>query len=78
MKTLRNFLNIPLRIIKIIVGFLALVFCGIVFLLFFILIDPLIWILTGKYRNPDERGDDIVDLTNRILDKIDINTRTEK
>ena len=78
MKILRNFLNIPLRIIKIIVGFLAVVFCGTVYLLFFILIDPLIWILTGKYRNPDERGNDIVDLTNRILDKIDINTRTEK
>jgi hypothetical protein len=74
MKTLRNFLNIPLRIIKLVVCFLALVFLSIVFFLFIILIDPIIWILTGNYRNPDMRGDDIVDLINNILDKINIST----
>lgn len=77
MKTLRNFLNIPLRVIKLVILFLSVVFFCIVFFFFFILIDPLRWILTGKYRIPDKRGDDIVDFINRILDKIDINTQNE-
>jgi hypothetical protein len=77
MKTLRNFLNIPLRIIKLVALFLAIVFFCIAFFLFFALIDPIRWILTGKYRSPDERGDDIVDLINKILDKIDFNTQNK-
>ena len=77
MNVIRNFLNIPLRIIKIIVLFSVVVFFCIVFFLFFVFIDPIRWILTGKYRTPDERGDDIVDLINRILDKIDINTQNK-
>lgn len=77
MKILRNFLNIPLRVIKLVVLFLAVVLFCIVFFFFFVLIDPLRWILTGKYRNPDERGDDIVDFINNILDKININTQNE-
>jgi hypothetical protein len=77
MNAIRNFLNIPLRIIKLVVLLLSIVFVGIVFFLFFVLIDPLIWILTGRYKTPDERGDIIVDEANRILDKIYINTNNE-
>ena len=73
MEIVRNFLNIPLRIIKLVVSILAIVFICIVSFLCFILIDPLIWILTGRYKTPDELGDIIVDKINQILDKININ-----
>lgn len=77
MKTIRNFLNIPLRLIKVVVLSVILILVGVTGPLFWFFIDPLVWILTGKYTDFDERGNKIVEIANRITDKIDFNTQNK-
>lgn len=44
---------------------------------FWFFIDPLVWLLTGKYTGFDERGNKIVEIANRIIEKIDFNTQNK-
>lgn len=77
MKMIRNFLNIPLRIIKVVVLSVIVILVGVTGPFFWFFIDPLVWILTGKYTGFDERGNKIVEIANRIIEKIDFNTQNK-
>lgn len=77
MKILINFLNIPLRIIKVVVLSVIVILVGVTGPFFWFFIDPLVWILTGKYTGFDERGNKIVEIANKIIDKIDFNTQNK-
>jgi hypothetical protein len=75
MKVLRNILNIPLRIVKLLAIVAMVLLDGALIPWFGFVIDPLIWILTGKYTCFDDRINKVTEHTNRIVDKLDFDTR---
>lgn len=68
MDFLRNLLSIPLRIAFIVLLVLLVIVVSVAWCGCVVLYDPIKWILTGDYTDPNERGEIIIDKANDLLD----------
>lgn len=61
---------VPIRLLVVVLMVLMVIAVSVSCVLFFIVIDPLVWLLTGNHTSTDERGEQIMDVANSILNHI--------